>query len=286
MQCFKCGFSGKRFQSFLIILLISFAGNSDATSPEDLISSQVNYAYANYLGTGFYTAADRTVQVYHLPFRYTLSDASEDKTGLQLRLPVTIGFLDFDLPDAIDPNLPSKIETLSFVPGIQYIYRVNNYWSLSPFLDLGIGHDFETDNSAYVYGAGVNSLLVFRYTSFNLEIYNEFLFAGNTTEISNVRNEFSRFQTGINFQFPLNNKIWNRETAVSVYYLNYLYFNRLEFLRYLNDPIEVAVQNEVGLTFDTSPDMKLLGIPFSRIGLGYRFGNDVNVIRLVFGIPF
>jgi hypothetical protein len=68
--------------------------------------------------------------------------------------------------------------------------------------------------------------------------------------------------------------------------LNYLYFNRLEFLRYLNDPIEVAVQNEIGFTFDTSPDMKVLGIPFSRIGLGYRFGNDVEVVRLVFGIPF
>lgn len=276
----------KNIRLFLFVLIIVFAGKSYATSPEDLIGSQVNYAYANYLGTGFYTAADRKVQVYHLPFRYTLRDAKTEKSGLRLRLPVTIGFLDFDLPDAIDPNLPSKIETLTFVPGIQYIYRVNDYWSLSPFLDFGIGHDFETDNSAYVYGAGVNSLFIFRYASFNLEIYNEFLFAGNTTEISNVRNEFSRFQTGINFQFPLNKKIWNRETAVSIYYLNYLYFNRLEFLRYLDAPIEVAVQNEIGLTFDTSPDMKLLGIPFSRIGLGYRFGNDVNVIRLVFGIPF
>ncbi|MGW8228808.1 MAG: hypothetical protein ACWGOW_07905 [Gammaproteobacteria bacterium] len=226
------------------------------------------------------------VQVYHLPFRYTLSEADTEKSGLRLRLPVTIGFMDFDLPDAIDPNLPSKIETLTFVPGIQYIHQVNNKWTLSPFIDLGMGHDFETDNSAYVYGAGVNSLLVFKYQTFNLEIYNELLFAGNTTEISGVRNEFSRFQTGINFQFPLKRKAWDRDSAISVYYLNYVYFNRLEFLRYLNEPIEVAVQNEIGLTFDTSPDMKLLGIPFSRVGLGYRFGNKINVVRLVFGIPF
>jgi hypothetical protein len=271
---------------FLFFFITLFPGKSYSISPEDIVDSQVNYAYANYLGTGFYTAADRAVQVYHLPFRYILRDASIDKSGLRLRLPLTIGFLDFDLPDAIDPNLPSKIETLTFVPGIQYIHQVNDRWSLSPFIDLGIGHDFETDNNAYVYGAGVNSLLVFRYTSFNLEIYNEFLFAGNTTDVNNVRNEFSRFQTGINFQFPLKRKAWDRNSAVSVYYLNYLYFNRLEFFRYLNDPIEVAVQNEVGITFDASPDMKLLGIPFSRVGLGYRFGNKVNVVRLVFGIPF
>ena len=201
-------------------------------------------------------------------------------------MPVTIGFLDFDFPDAIDPNLPNKFETLTFVPGIQYIHQVNDRWSLSPFIDFGIGHDFATDNNAYVYGAGVNSLFVFKYESFNLEIYNEFLFAGNTTEINDVRNEFSRFQTGINFQFPLKRKAWDRDSAVSVYYLNYLYFNELEFLRYLEEPIKVSVQNEVGLTFDTSPDMKLLEIPFSRVGFGYRFGNRVNVLRLVLGIPF
>jgi hypothetical protein len=276
----------KRLILFLFLFIILIPGKSYSVSPEDLLSSQVNYAYANYLGTGFYTAADRTVQVYHIPFRYTFRDASLDKSGLRLRLPVTIGFLDFELPDAISPNLPNKIETLTFVPGIQYIHQVNDQWSLSPFIDFGMGHDFETDNSAYVYGAGLNSLLVFKYQTFNLEIYNEFLFAGNTTEINDVRNEFSRFQTGINFQFPLKRKAWDRDSAVSVYYLNYLYFNDLEFLRYLEEPIKVSVQNEIGLTFDTSPDMKMLGIPFSRVGFGYRFGNKINVVRLVLGIPF
>jgi len=276
----------KKLVLFLFLFVILLPEKSYSVSPEDLVASQLNYAYANYLGTGIYSAADRAVQVYHLPFRYTLREVSQDKAGLRLRLPVTIGFVDFDFFDPIYPALPDKFETLTFVPGIQYIHQVNDYWSLSPFIDFGIGHDFATDNNAYVYGAGVNSLFVFKYETFNLEIYNEFLFAGNTTEIDDVRNEFSRFQTGINFQFPLDFKAWGRDPAISVYYLNYIYFNRLEFIRYLNDPIEVAVQNEVGITFDTSPDMKLVGIPFSRIGLGYRFGNDIDVVRLVFGIPF
>ena len=276
----------KNLKLLLFFIIILFPGKSYAVSPEDLVASQVNYAYANYLGTGIYTAADRAVQVYHIPFRYTFREANNDKAGLRLRLPVTIGFINFDFFDGIYPNLPDRFETITFVPGIQYIHQVNDHWSLSPFIDFGIGHDFETENNAYVYGAGVNSLFVFRYESFNLEIYNEFLFAGNTTEIDDVRNEFSRFQTGINFQFPINHNAWGRDSAVSVYYLNYIYFNRLEFLRYLNDPIEVSVQNEVGLTFDTSPDLKLLGIPFSRVGFGYRFGNKINVVRLVLGIPF
>lgn len=276
----------KRLVLFLFLFIILLPEKGYAVSPEDLAASQLNYAYANYLGTGIYSAADRSVKVLHLPFRYTLRETTPDKGGLRLRLPVTVGVIDIDYFDPIFPTLPDRFETLTFVPGIQYIHQVNDYWRLSPFIDFGFGVDFATDNSAYVYGAGVNSLFIFKYNSFNLEIYNEFLFAGNTTEISDVRNEFSRFQTGINFQFPLDFKAWGRDPAISVYYLNYLYFNRLEFIRYLQDPIEVAVQNEVGITFDTTPDMKLVGIPFSRIGLGYRFGNDVDVVRLVFGIPF
>lgn len=172
------------FSIALFILL--YHEKSYSVSPEELIASQINYAYANHLGTGIYSAADRNVQVYYPPFRYTIHDVTEDKAGLRVRLPVTVGFIDFDLPGIIVPNLPDRFETSSFVPGIQYIHQVNDKWSLSPFIDFGIGYDFETRNSAYVYGAGVNSLFVFKYTSFNLEIYNEFLFAGNTTEIDDV----------------------------------------------------------------------------------------------------
>ena len=66
----------KRLILFLLLFIILIPGKSYSVSPEDLLSSQINYAYANYLGTGFYTAADRTVQVYHIPFRYTLRDAN------------------------------------------------------------------------------------------------------------------------------------------------------------------------------------------------------------------
>ena len=85
----------KKFKLFLIFFIILFSNKSYSVDPEDIVASQVNYAYANYLGTGFYTAADRTVQVYHLPFRYTLRDTSENKAGLRFRLPVTIGFLGY-----------------------------------------------------------------------------------------------------------------------------------------------------------------------------------------------
>ena len=176
-------FPAKNSVIFIFLFMILLPEKSYPVSPEDLAASQLNYAYSNYLGTGIYSAADRSVKVLHLPFRYTLRETTQDKGGLRLRLPVTVGVVDIDYFDQIFPTLPDRFETLTFVPGIQYIHQVNDYWRLSPFVDFGMGHDFATDNNAYVYGAGVNSLFVFKYNTFNLEIYNEFLFAGNTTEI-------------------------------------------------------------------------------------------------------
>ncbi len=250
------------------------------------LAGQINYAYANYLGTGVYTAADRSVQVYRLPFSYSLRKPRDGKAGLKLRLPVTLGFLNFRVQDIKDAALPDHIETLTFVPGIEFTHNLDDNWMIIPFADLGVGYDSVSKLTALVYGAGVKSRMMFAYRGYRFELFNAFLYAGNTTRDETDNNDFSRLETGLNLQFPLPYKAWQRDTAMSVYYLNHLYFNRLEFFRFHEQPAEVRSQNEVGLTFDTFPDMKLAGAAFSRIGLGYRFGNGVHAIRLTFGLPF
>jgi hypothetical protein len=205
---------------------------------------------------------------------------------LKVRLPVTVGCANFETFDIVDGKFPEKTQTLTFVPGIGISYRINENWTLSPFVDFGIGYDFENSNSSYVFGTALRSLATFDFQSYQLELFNALLYAGNTLQPDEAVNDFSRLETGLNFQFPLDRVVWNRKTAVSAYYLNYVYFNRLEFVDYLQEPVEVSLQHEVGLTFDTFPDMKVLGIPFSRIGLGIRIGNKGEAIRLVFGTPY
>jgi hypothetical protein len=68
------------------------------------------------------------------------------------------------------------------------------------------------------------------------------------------------------------------ESTIQVYHAPFSYK--------LQEPVEVSLQHEVGITLDTFPGMKVLGIPFSRIGLGVRIGNKGEAIRLVFGKPY
>ena len=56
------------------------------------------------------------------------------------------------------------------------------------------------------------------------------------------------------------------------------------FFESTENPIRVGIEHEVGITFGNLPDFLFLEKP--QIGLGVRFGNGVNVYRIVFGAPF
>ncbi|MCG6886775.1 MAG: hypothetical protein LJE74_06170 [Proteobacteria bacterium] len=274
--------------SLCVVMLALWLGSGAclAATDDENLSSQINYAYANYLGTGVYATKDRSVQVYHLPFSATLRQAEPRKSGIVLRLPVTLGFTNFETLDIVETGLPDSVGTFTFVPGLELVKQVTPIWQLSPFLDSGIGYDLSTHLYSYVYGVGIKSELTLDYQYHQFTLFNELLYAGNTTPDESGNNDFSRLETGLNFQFPLHSRIWDRKNYLSVYYVNYMYFNDLTFLKFDNTEFNISMQNEVGLTFDTAPDMKVSFVEFSRFGLGYQFGNGINVVRLVFGAPF
>ncbi len=71
-----------------------------------------------------------------------------------------------------------------------------------------------------------------------------------------------------------------------VYLLSDIFLDRPE------EPLTRSVQNaardqfEVGVTVGPQSKMTVWHIPVPRLGLGYHFGNDLGVWRLVIGAPF
>lgn len=115
-----------------------------ATAQDPLRASEeqlVNYAYATQLGSGVYNIAGRTLQIYRLPFGYTLAQPSRRRPAFRLTLPVTIGIVDFEARDVIDTGLPENLDTLSFVPGIELDIELTPHWHLPGYRfgdDLGV----------------------------------------------------------------------------------------------------------------------------------------------------
>lgn len=244
-----------------------------------------NYAFAAHLGTGIYRASGRTVQVYSLPMSYTLRPVEDNNWGVKLKFPVTVGFFDFKARDIIDSGPPDDVATITVLPGVEFQFPLRDNWFLMPFGDLGGAKDYLGGELAYIYSAGIKSRVVFPWKDFEFSLGNRFLYAGYTATGADFSDDFRSFETGLDVKRPLGFNIRGRQADLSVYFVNYLYSN-LAFLRFRDDSFEVHVQYELGFTLGTTTTSRFWVFEIPRIGLGYRFGDGLQIIRLVLGMPF
>ncbi len=219
---------------------------SFSTHAETFNVNDLNFGFTNYLGSGIYKVAGRTVQVYQVPFSFDMDNLEIDKWELTLTLPVTVGFYDFKLGDVIDIEFPDSLSTLSIMPGIKALYPVNKNWTIGPFLDIGFVNNFETNDVSEIFGTGVLSYYVQPYKQTVITLSNRLLYAKDSGLGAEQEGEFASFETGV----------------------------------------DVEIQHEVGITFGMNHIVNLKYLQIPRLGLGYRFGDHLSIFRFVIGTAF
>ena len=244
---------------------------------------QLNYGFATYLGTGIYRAGDQDVQVYQLPISFEIYNIKEHERNLTINVPVTLGFYEFELQDVIDSGLPDKVSTLSVVPGVEYIFKVNENWNFGPFVNLGVATNLENEDANYVFSAGLVSHYQFDAKPL-ITLANKLLYAKHGGSDFEGADDFASFETVLDYQFSsVTSKYYD---FMSLYLANYRYFDNLTFLRPNKRPIKVFIQNEVGISFGLKSSTKNSVIDIARLGVGYRFGNNLSVFRILLSVPY
>lgn len=254
------------------------------SAEEKSVFGVTNFAFSSYLGTGFYTTSKQNVYVIQLPLQHTIKEKTDEHAGWLLNLPLTFGFIDFDNPDIEDlPNL-DNIGTLTFLPGLEYQYPVTPNWSVIPFADYGFARDLNNTTNVLVTGIGIKSYANFHYRKAMFTLGNRLLYARERSENTGNDSDYTLIETGLNYRVTSDYYFYNRPLHTNLYYINFYYPDDLVFFERTTNPIRVGVENEIGITFSNLPDFLFFEKP--QLGLGVRFGNNVNVYRLIFGMPF
>lgn len=270
---------------FLVFSTI-YATGIKADSIERLNSSNdLSYGFATYLGTGIYKAGEQDVQVYQLPFSYSLMDEENDHPELKLTLPVTVGFFNIDTQDIIGGDFPDSVSTLSIVPGVTAGFQFTERWKFSPFIDFGFASDNESGKISNIYATGFRSRFEITKSPLTIVLGNNLIYATQTVDDGNDL-DFSTLETGLDFVLPDFNVFDYHLANFNIYYVNFRYFDNLEFLRPAEHPVEVVIQNEIGFTFGIKLFQNYRYVDIPRIGLGYRKGDGLAAYRLVLGVPF
>ena len=274
----------------LACLLICGPCAAHAQSPSLLTRSEqavIDFGFATQLGSGVYTMSGRTLQVYKLPFGYDFDHASDARVRVSLTLPVTLGFIDFEPIDVVETGLPQSLDSLSFVPGLMLDIALASRWRLQPFVEAGIARDRDSDHDQNIYAVGLRSLYDFGSGSTDWQLYDELLHSAVEQRSLDRSDDFTRLRLGVSARRPFDVAGEGRRADYLAYGFADLFPNAPDSpLNGGDEGDRGAPQLELGVTFGSTEPLRWWGIALPRIGLGYRFGEDLSVYRLVFGTPF
>ncbi len=136
----------RAFSLWLLTGLLAAASAQAQQAQPRFVQEQkelVNWYYAATFGTGVYTTGDRTVAVLQLPLSFTLRESEEDRWGLRIKLPVSVGFYDYRFDDILNEGLPQGLNTMSFVPGLELEKQITARWRLKPYVSAGAGWELD-----------------------------------------------------------------------------------------------------------------------------------------------
>lgn len=272
-----------------VAALLALCACDPAAAQDALRASEeqlVNFAFATRLGSGVYSISGRTLQIYRLPFGYTITEPDEGRPGIRLTLPATFGLVDFKPQDVINTGLPENLDTLGFVPGIELDFELTPQWHLVPFAQAGRAWDLQGGDDATVYSFGVDATARKSFDAFTARLQLGASYAAVEPDATLRSDDMVLLEAGIEARRPLALALSGHALDWGAYLFADYFVDRAE------EPLDKAtespdrVQFEVGLTIGPQAKFTVWRIPVPRVGIGYRIGEGLGVWRLVFGQPF
>ena len=259
------------------LLLCVFHVNT--ASAQEAQDGFINYAYASWIGTGYYRIEDRAVWILRMPIRsFTLREPEGKKWGLNLLFPLTFGLDQFK-------DIDVDVGSFTFVPGVEFSYAVFDSWKLKPYGQIGVGKDFKGGSWDTIWGYGITSLASFPLTYGELELGNSLRVADHA-QAAEGDNGFSMWEIGLNYKYPVGLNLFNRQNQLSLFSIYKGFMNELEFVSVLDDSTRISQLWTFGIVLGVEPSVKILGIPFRGGGITYTFGDGFTGIGLTTGFPF
>ena len=276
--------------TLLLSLLLLLPGLSAA---QDSAAEGVHWAYAAFLGTGWYKLdSDRQVYVLRIPPRWYLQDSSIDESGqrqlgIEFHFPLTFGFHKLEaIDDFIDFD---NIGTVSFNPGIEIEYPVSNRWQIRAFGHLGWGANSESNESAWIYDAGLKSRYTFQNGSLEWAVVNAVFLAGYNGETTGS-DSFDGMMAGLDFSYPIGLGSGTGGALKLDWDLSYRWYeNKPSFTRIASVPVSIEDEWEIGVALaKQNGPIKIWFLKFEHMGLSYRFNSDgsFRAITVNFRAPF
>jgi hypothetical protein len=267
----------------LMLVKGAIAQTAAETEEDAAVGQSLNYVFAADLGSGVYDLDGRTLQIYRFTYEKELRKVDEDTLGVSFVMPLTFGFFDFHPLDVLSEGIPTRVDSFSLVPGIEFDYLMENDWHLVPYARAGASVA-SSSIDGWLYGVGVRIERERLWRGWNSLVRTEFNYSGVDYRQDVPSDEFVRVRQGFNLTRGMKWTIAGRELEFGMYGI----------FDFILDPPTVPVagvdqeplQAELGVTFSTRPPFKIWRWDAPRLGFGYRFAGELSAWHFLIGAPF
>jgi hypothetical protein len=258
--------------------------------PETPISSPdaSHYAFANYLGSGVYRTSGQSAAVANIPISVVI-DQAEDHL-VKLRLPISLGFFDYSFNDLPGGQLPKSVGTITFTPGVEYHWFVDEQLTIESYLDMGYGYNFSNESNVGIMSFGISSVYQIDMPTYSPTWINRLYSAGYRSSLNDSAESYSVLQSGLDFGLGTS-WLWDDiEVEPRLFFAGRWFFDKLTFVNPVGADVVTNHTYEVGATWKFSKPIGYDvfgwdGLKIDRLGMSYQVGGGLQVWRLIFEFP-
>lgn len=263
------------------------------THGQDSDDSVIHWAYASFLGTGWYKLdANREVYVLRAPLRWyfqdsSISESGQRQIGIEFHLPISFGLHKLDqIEDFVDVD---NLGSISFNPGIEIEYPLSPRWYLRAYGHLGWGTEIESRERAIIFDAGIKSRYSFQNGRLNWAVLNEIFYAGYNESLGES-DKLGGLMAGLDFSYPIGTGSMKSAGLLLDFDISYRWLKEpLTFVRTPTISDSIEDEWEIGLALAKADGpIKIWFMNFEHLGLSYRFNSDgsFKAIMVNFRSPF
>ena len=260
----------------LAIVAIPIPAQDAAIEDVELEDVDVSYIYPVVMGSGVYKIDGRRLTMLTVPISITQSrlDEGDEDLGVKWYLPVTVGYDEVEDFDWLEQLISANLVTFSVMPGVQVSIPLDDTWIVRPFAQLGIGHDFVSDE---VFGLGViGTRLLGTWEldgDWELRWGAAGRLAGEQQFKSGRENSFGLLETGLDLRRDTRLSVMDQQLNLGAYYRLQSYYPEWTVGKFLTNRSEVNEVHEIGASVGLVQPRTVLGFTFRRVRIGYQRGS-------------
>lgn len=271
----------------LALLSPAFAqAQTQTPAPQVYQELDLSYVYAPLFGTGVYQAGAETCTVLKISADYLLDQPQAQ--GDYWLLPITVGSRELqleELPGQPGQVFSAELSNVTFMPGLAYRYRLDDHWTLSPSLQLGLARDLDLDQTHALYTGAVRATGSWRHGDQRLTWGNRLRLAGQDGLGQGAAQGFMLLESGVEWDLPLNARLAGQALRFSSYFYASYFIQDTGIKAVTGEKIGANNLYNLGFTLGWEQPVSVLGIPVERVGLTWVSGSDVQAITFNLGFP-